>query len=276
MSFSRRAFPPIPLDTAHAAQDLGDENAPYVRLGNGMERLFDSSAPDLQGELWGEGPALTLQRSVATLLQGVERLTDQQASDATRKRVAWKYALHLSLTHPGFQAPSFCIFRHHLLANAPALHAFQSILTQVANLYLWPQEEGLLFTAEPLLASLCALTQSDSLESAFERALQSLAVAYPVWLRQIALPHWYVRYMGFSSTASRRPLPAEAMQADINYLFKVLAQPEASEVAQLVEIRRLRWSWEHNCDLCANSDRRCAICTQCIVGASIANGLAQP
>jgi hypothetical protein len=241
-----------------------------------METLFESSALDGRGELLGEEPVLFLQRSVATLMQRIERLTDPQAAEATRKVVAWKYVLHLSLNHPGFQAASFCVFRHLLFSNVVALQVFQSILTHIVSLNYWPNDVKVLDSAETLLASLCGLTQSYYLEAAFEQALQSLAVFYPVWLRQIALPRWYMRTMASPTGASGPPLPPEVLAADITYLFKMLAQPEASEIVQLAEIRRLRWGWQHNCAQCPACSQTCAICTQCIVGAGIANGMLQP
>ncbi len=40
--------------------------------------------------------------ALVTVMQFAENLTDRQAADAVRDRIAWKYALSLELTHAGF------------------------------------------------------------------------------------------------------------------------------------------------------------------------------
>ena len=40
--------------------------------------------------------------ALATVFQFMKHLTDRQAADAVRSRLAWKYALSLDLTDPGF------------------------------------------------------------------------------------------------------------------------------------------------------------------------------
>jgi transposase len=45
----------------------------------------------------------------------MEGLTDRQAADAVRDRLAWKYALSLELTDPGFEHSVLSEFRSRLL-----------------------------------------------------------------------------------------------------------------------------------------------------------------
>ena len=48
-------------------------------------------------------PALAPWRlALVTVFQFMEGLTDRQAADAVRDRLAWKYALSLDLCDPGF------------------------------------------------------------------------------------------------------------------------------------------------------------------------------
>jgi transposase len=70
-------------------------------------------------------PALAPWRlALVTVLQFMENLTDRQAADAVRDRLAWKYALSLELTDPGFDHTVLPEFRSRLVEG----HAEQRLL----------------------------------------------------------------------------------------------------------------------------------------------------
>src|SRR6266550_8697743 len=63
-------------------------------------------------------PALAPWRlALVTLFQFLEGLTDRQAADAVRDRLAWKYALSLDLCDPGFDHTVLSEFRSRLVAG---------------------------------------------------------------------------------------------------------------------------------------------------------------
>jgi transposase len=53
--------------------------------------------------------------ALVTVFQFMENVTDRQAADAVRDRLAWKYALSLELTDPGFDHSVLSEFRSRLL-----------------------------------------------------------------------------------------------------------------------------------------------------------------
>jgi len=53
--------------------------------------------------------------ALVTVFQFLEGLTDRQAADAVRDRLAWKYALSLELTDPGFDHTVLSEFRARLV-----------------------------------------------------------------------------------------------------------------------------------------------------------------
>ena len=53
--------------------------------------------------------------ALVTVFQFMEGLTDRQAADAVRDRLAWKYALSLELTDPGFDHTVLSEFRARLV-----------------------------------------------------------------------------------------------------------------------------------------------------------------
>ena len=63
-------------------------------------------------------PALDPARlALILVLQFLDGLSDRQAADAVRDRIAWKYALALELTDPGFDASVLSEFRDRLIAG---------------------------------------------------------------------------------------------------------------------------------------------------------------
>ncbi len=70
-------------------------------------------------------PALAPWRlALVTVFQCMEGLTDRQAADAVRDRLAWKYALSLELCDPGFDHTVLSEFRSRLVEG----HAEQRLL----------------------------------------------------------------------------------------------------------------------------------------------------
>lgn len=55
------------------------------------------------------------------MLQFLEGLSDRQAADAVRDRIARKYTLGLELTNPGFDASVLSEFRDRLIAGQAEL-----------------------------------------------------------------------------------------------------------------------------------------------------------
>jgi transposase len=77
-------------------------------------------------------PALAPWRlALITILQCVENLSDQQAADAVRGRIDWKYLLGLDLTDSGFDASVLSEFRARLVEH----HAEQRLLEKMLTLF---------------------------------------------------------------------------------------------------------------------------------------------
>ncbi len=270
------AFPPVPSDTARAAQNWVAKDSPFGTISDAMASLFALCAP-ATGEVRSiEGPVLFLQRAVITLLQAAESLTDRQAEKAMQARVEWSYALHLPLEHDEFPAYEFCLFRQRLFSEPVAGALFQAIQERVAALRLWP---GLPVEPRPftqVLSFVCRLNQASWYAEAMGQAVEELAACHPDLLRQIALPHWYALYTVNRNDQSGLPpygagqSAYETIRKDIAYLLTALALCEDEAPARLPEVRRLRHKWRQDCDLCDRRERLCVVCAGCVVGANIA------
>jgi transposase len=105
-----------------------------------------------------------------------------------------KYLLRLDLTDAGFDASVLCEFRGRLVAGEAEDLLLDTLLT-------WCRERGLLKArgkqrTDPthVLAAVRALNRLELVSEAMRHALDSLAVAHPVWLRASARAEWAERY----------------------------------------------------------------------------------
>src|SRR6266700_2744706 len=110
-------IPPVPEETAHVARAVFPRGNVLMQLRDTLGTIYtDEAFADLfppHGQ-----PALAAWRlALVTLFQFLEGLTDRQAADAVRDRLAWKYALSLDLCDPGFDHTVLSEFRSRLVAG---------------------------------------------------------------------------------------------------------------------------------------------------------------
>ena len=75
-------------------------------------------------------PALAPWRlALVSVLQDVSDLSDRQAANAVRGRIAWKYLLGLELTDPGFDASVLSEFRARLVEEQAEHLLLEKMLT---------------------------------------------------------------------------------------------------------------------------------------------------
>jgi transposase len=185
---------PIPEETARVARAAFPKGHPYLALADTLGDLFADEQFAALFPQRGQ-PALAPWRlALATILQFAEGLSDVQAANAVRSRIDWKYLLRLDLTDAGFDASVLCEFRGRLVAGEAEDLLLDTLLT-------WCRERGLLKArgkqrtdSTHVLAAVRALNRLELVSEAMRHALDSLAVAHPVWLRASARAEWAERY----------------------------------------------------------------------------------
>jgi transposase len=240
-------FPALPKDTLDATRAAFGKKNIYIVIGDRANALFAdldfaSYCPD---RLISKELACLL--SLVTVFQFEEGLADRQAEEATRVRIDWKYALHLSLIHPGLDARALCDFRQCLFADEHARELFQMLLErlQVLN-YLPPQSK---LNADLVLHSVCSRSRLELIAFVMQAAVVSLASIRSVWLRDMMCPHWYQRYshplsaLQVPDELSRQIELAESVGDDGVYLLKEVTQDKIAEQTKLVEIQTLEKIW---------------------------------
>src|SRR5258707_352786 len=91
----------IPDKTARAAQAAFPKGNPYMRMRDEMGLLFEEADFKVMYARVGQ-PAIPAWRlMLVSIMQFAEELSNRQASETVRDRIAWKYALGLELTDAG-------------------------------------------------------------------------------------------------------------------------------------------------------------------------------
>src|SRR5512136_831626 len=110
MPIQSAPFPPLPRDTARAAEAAFGKGNIYLAIGDQVERLLAGvDLADLATP--ADKPVTTrILFALVTAFQYAENLPDRRAAEAIRTRTDWKYALHLPLDGPGFDGSALCEF----------------------------------------------------------------------------------------------------------------------------------------------------------------------
>jgi len=266
----RHKLTSLPPDTIKTARTiLGRENF-YLKLGDNWESLLAGAlCPDANnGKASQNWMVPTL--AVATLLQFKEKLSDRQAEEASRLRVDWKYALHLSMYYPGLTRVMLCKYRQRVYTNPAWRQEFQSILDQFIELGLNQEPAEAPPTAFAVQDEVCSQSRLEEIMLAQRRALEALATNYPKWLRNVIQPHWYTRYHLFKAapdlphTIHEQAVMAETIGADIRYLFEAIAHTNLPELGEMEEIIVLQHIWheqfEPTHDGAVRRRPRCSFC----------------
>lgn len=245
------AYPVIPEDTLRAATKLYGKGNIYMRLGDRLEGLLNELRR-LDLKPWRiENQALetTIQCALLTVFQYVEQLANTPILEALHSREDLKYALHLPLNNLSITSEALCKFRQRLLEDSASLQLFQNLLEHLAKLdFLTPDPDGRVDSIK-MLSMICSINRFDEVLEAMYRALESLAVTDPEWLRGAAHPYWYDRYNRKRrlnlTQYSEKKWKEKSIQiaTDIQYLLEKVDQSQIQKLASLEAIKELKQLW---------------------------------
>jgi transposase len=242
-------FPPIPLETAKAAQAIFGRSNFYLVVGDQAENLFAGFLQDdAPRTAWRSDWALAMFYLI-TIFQFVETLPDYLAADALHERVEWKYALHLPLSYLSLDAAEFCKFRQWLRASQAARQNLQTLLLRLSEetSFIWHLPGDL--EAGQVISEVCSISRLGKIWEGLNQALEVLATRQPGWLLTNSLPHWYERYKHGArnlnvSAGSRVGYElARGIGADGYYLLEAISKSGDPELAELNEVRTLGRVW---------------------------------
>src|SRR5260370_13686398 len=178
----------------------------------------------------GEAP---WQLALVCVLQYIEGHSDQQAAEAVRCRLDWKFLLGLELSDPGFDFSVRCEFRARLVQGQAESLLLDTLLA-CCKQRAWLKERGEQRTdSTHVLTAARALNRLELVGETLRHALNVLAEVAPCWLRDQVTPDWFDRY-GRRVEEYRLPKGEEARRsyaeligADGRHLLQALASETA-------------------------------------------------
>lgn len=194
MSLNAPLFYVIPEETVQVAQAAFPKGNRYLRLRDTFGSLFENPTFAHLFSHTGQPAEDPARLALITILQFAERLSDEQAADAVRSRIDWKYLLALPLTHAGFDASVLSEFRTRLVERNAEHLLFDTLLTQFRAQGLLRARGRQRSDSTHVLAAVRALNRLACVGAMLRHALNCLAVVAPDWLLAHSHPDWLERY----------------------------------------------------------------------------------
>lgn len=243
-------FPPIPSETANAAQFVFSRDNFYLITGEIASGLFSNLLLNEPLE-WVVSPERKLARFyLITIFQYIEVFSDLQAHDALRSRVDWKYALHLPLEYRGLETSSLCSFRRWLVADPANLDAMETILFRLADTARVTNKRILELSAVDIVANVCQINRLAIVHGAVSKLLVTLATRQPDLLSRVSSSQWYERYAfrkkntNLADERSERDRLAQSIGRDGYYLLKLISDSAIAGLEDLPEVSELKRIWQ--------------------------------
>ncbi len=115
MSLKPSPIPPVPEVTACVAHAAFPHGNVVMQLRDALGAIYSDEVFADLFPTHGQPAEAPWRLALVTVFQFMEGLTDRQAADAVRDRLAWKYALSLELTNSGFDHTVLSEFRSRLV-----------------------------------------------------------------------------------------------------------------------------------------------------------------
>ena len=251
MSLKPSPIPPVPGVTACVAHAAFPHGHVVMQLRDALGTIYtDEVFADLF-PTHGQPAEAPWRLALVTVFQCMEGLTDRQAADAVRDRLAWKYALSLELTDPGFDHTVLSEFRSRLV-EGNAEQRLLDLLLERCREGGWLKAHGRQRTdSTHVLAKIRALNRTLCVAQTMVYVLNVLSEVAPDWVRAHVPVEWVERY-GERLEHERLPKEEQERQQYANQvgsdgwmLLDALEAPDTADwMKTLPAITTLRTIWE--------------------------------
>ena len=253
MSLRAEPIGPVPEETARVARAAFPKGHPCLRLRDELGPIYDDGRFASLFPTHGRPAEAPWRLALVSVLQFAEGLSDRQAADAVRDRLAWKYLLGLELTDTGFDFSILSDFRARLVAGEAEQLLLDALLDRCKAAGLVKPRGRQRTDSTAVLAAVRALNRLDLVGETLRHALEALAVAAPAWLRAQAPAAWYDRYGARIETGRRalsqaeRDALAATIGADGLRLLRAVGDPAAPAwLREVPAVQTLRQVWLQN------------------------------
>lgn len=194
MSLKALPIPPVPEEVARVAHAVFPQGNVFMQVRDTLGALYtDEGFADLF-PTHGQPAFAPWRLALVTVFQFMEHLTDRQAAEAVRDRLAWKYALSLELTDGGFDHTVLSEFRARLV-QGNAEQRLLDLLLERCREGGWLKARGRQRTdSTHVQASIRALNRTLRVAQTMVYILNVLAEVAPEWVLAHVPAEWVERY----------------------------------------------------------------------------------
>ena len=185
---------PVPEETARVAHAAFPKGHPYLRLRDSLGTIYGDEQFAALFPPQGRPAEAPWRLALVTVLQFAEGLSDRQAADAVRDRLAWKYVLGLELTDPGFHFSILSDFRARLVEGGAEHLLLDALLERCKAVGLVRPRGKQRTDSTHILAAVRALNRLECVGETLRATLNVLAVVVPEWVRAQVPAAWHARY----------------------------------------------------------------------------------
>jgi transposase len=261
MSLQPQSIPDVPLQTARVAKVAFRRGNRYMimrdKLGEFYQDLDFAQLFAVRGRP-GETP---WRLALILVFQFAEGLSDEQAADAVRSRIDWKYALSLALEDSGFDASVLSEFRSRLVAGNAETKLLDIMLERFKEAGYIKVRGRQRTDSTHVLAAVRNLNRLVLVGETMRHALNVLAVSAPEWLKSQIEPAWVERYerrfdeYRLPKEAAQREALAEQIGADGRQLLQAIFAPTSPRWLREIEaVRILHRVWLQQYDAVADTE----------------------
>jgi len=255
MSMKPRAILEIPEETVRVAQAAFPKGNIYMQMRDEWEGIYrDEQFADLYPPD-GQPTIAPWRLALVTVMQFMENLSDRQAAEAVRDRIAWKYALGLELSDSGFDYSVLSEFRQRLIEHGAGQRLLDGLLSHLRTKGLLNGQRQQRTDSTHILAAVRELNRLENVGETLRHALNSLAGVAPDWLQEHLHPDWLDRYgkrfenWRLPKSKAEQQALAEQIGADGYQLLAHLDEAATElwlRVLPAVEILRQVWQQQYS------------------------------
>ncbi len=266
MSMRPRIIPDIPEETARVAQAAFPKGNLYMKMRDAWEGIYsDEQFVDLY-PADGQPSIAPWRLALVIVMQYVENLSDRQAAEAVRDRIAWKYALSLELENPGFDHSVLSEFRLRLVEHEASQRLLDGLLNQLKAQGLLKGQRRQRTDSTHVLAAIRELNRLENVGETLRHTLNSLACAAPSWLEAHLQAEWADRYgkrfenWRFPKSKTEQQALAEQIGRDGYQLLGFLDKPATATWLQTIPaVEVLRQVWQQQFIQVEGQVRQCPV-----------------
>jgi transposase len=250
MSLHPQDIPAVPPTTATTARAAFPQGNRYMTMRDELGTFYADQDFAALFATRGQPAETPWRLALVLVFQFAEGLSDEQAADAVRSRIDWKYALSLELSDPGFDASVLSEFRTRIVAGQAEQQLLDTLLQRFKTAGLLKARGRQRTDSTHVLAAVRQVNRLVLVGETVRHALNTLAVAAPQWLQPRLEPAWVERYGARlddyrlpQGQAARQALAAQ-IGADGRTLLTALCAADAPDwLRQLPAVETLRQIW---------------------------------